>query len=888
MRMPAAFMIGWLLGLAVLHQLPQLPSSRLAGLMLAVGGALVLLRVGACWRAAGSEGWRARQPQTPRETPAHGPPAGEPGEEQGGGPAPLSRPRVLPLSGADWTRSCRTQRAARRTRVMAIMPAPMPTLMPTLMLAMSLVAGGLGGLGSGSLRAAQGLEARMAPALEGHEIDVEATVQALPQAVQGFGGAPGWRLVLALAPLPGAAWPVGAPRQVLALGYPMPPALGWRACERWQLRLKLQQAPGLANPHGFDQALWMLEQDLQGRAQIRPGGQRLAEAPWHCLSHWREAWRERLQARLGGGSGPGLLAALSLGDQAAIPAADWQVYRDTGVAHLVAISGAHITMFAWGVAALVSALWRRSERLCLACPAPRAGCWLGVVTAIAYAAFAGWGVPAQRTVWMLLGLAVLQEGAWRWPWPLSLLAAAWLVGLLDPWAITQAGFWLSFGAVALLMSQGRQRPPAGWRAHVMALLREQGLVTLGLAPLTLILFQQLSVVGLLANLVAIPLVSFVLTPLALAGGVWAPLWALGVALAEPWLDLMRALALWPAAVVSVPVAPAWAQAAALLGAALLVLPLPRSWRLAGLPLLLGLLWPVVPPTPPGRFDLLAADVGQGAAVLVRTHSHHLLYDAGPRWGTGADAGQRVLLPLIRALGWTPLDVLLLSHQDLDHVGGAPALLRQLGPPLLRTSLPPGHGLLAGRAHVPCERGQAWDWDGVHFEILHPGPPPTAPPRTLAAARPNHRSCVLRVRDASGHSALLTGDVEAPDEAAMVAGSPGGEVLRSEVLMLPHHGSRTSSTPALIAAVAPRLAFAQAGYLNRFGHPHGEVLARYRAAGIPVWQSAGCGAWSWRSGAVWPHCERDRDPRYWQMRPPVAQPQQPPPPAWPGEGLPDEP
>ncbi len=786
--MPAAFMLGWLLGLAGLHQLAQLP-------------------------------------------PAHWP----------------------------WLMLCSSALLASALLLRCLPGAFRVVLLLTL--------GLLAGLGSGCLRAEQRLQARLGPALEGQEIEVQAEVLALPQAVQGFAGGPGWRLVLGLAPLQGQVLPPGAPRQVLALGYPATGQAPWRACERWQLRLRLQRSPGLANPHGFDQALWMLEQDLQARAQIRPGQQqRLAGAPWHCLAHWREAWRERLQARLGSGGAAGLLVALSVGDQAAIPAPDWQVYRDTGVAHLMAISGLHITMFAWGLSALVAALWRRSEALSLIVPAPRAGAWLGVAAAAAYAAFTGWGVPAQRTVWMLLGLACLQQGAWRWPWPLRLLGAAWLVCLLDPWAVCQAGFWLSFGAVALLMSQGRTPEAPGWRARLGALLREQGVVTLGLAPLTLILFQQLSLVGVLANLLAIPLVSFVITPLALAGIAWPACWTLGAWLAAQGLALLALMAAWPVAVLSLPVAPAWAQAAALAGAALMVLPLPRAWRLAGLCLLPGLLWPVVPRPPPGRFELLAADVGQGTAVLVRTGQHLLLYDTGPRWGGGADAGQRVLLPLLRALGWGPLDALMLSHQDLDHVGGAAAVLRQLRPRLLRSSLPPGHPLLQGQAHEPCERGQHWDWDGVRFELLHPGPP--EPPRTQAAARPNHRSCVLRITDAHGHSALLTGDVEAPDEALMLS---EGQVLPSEVLLLPHHGSRTSSTPALLAAAAPRLALAQAGYRNRFGHPHPEVLARYRAAGIPVWQSPGCGAWRWLSGEAWPTCERQRDPRYWQLPDLVAQP-----------------
>jgi competence protein ComEC len=293
------------------------------------------------------------------------------------------------------------------------------------------------------------------------------------------------------------------------------------------------------------------------------------------------------------------------------------------------------------------------------------------------------------------------------------------------------------------------------------------------------------------------------------------------------------------AVWTVPAAPAWAQAAGLLAALLLVLPLPPRWRWWAVPLVLPLLWPPLQRPAEGEFELLAADVGQGTAVLVRTREHLLVYDAGPQYAPDSDAGQRVLLPLLRWRGERRIDVLLLSHRDTDHVGGARALLLNLPVGELLSSIEAEHPLwaLAPRARR-CETGQRWLWDGVQFEVLHPGP--EASPRW----RPNATSCVLRVQAASGRSALLTGDIEAMQELAMVGRF--GTALRSDVLLVPHHGSQTSSTAPFLDAVQPEVAVVQSGYRNRFGHPAPDVLARLRARVEVVHGSPACGAWSWSS------------------------------------------
>jgi competence protein ComEC len=328
---------------------------------------------------------------------------------------------------------------------------------------------------------------------------------------------------------------------------------------------------------------------------------------------------------------------------------------------------------------------------------------------------------------------------------------------------------------------------------------------------------------------------------------------------------LQALAAWPAAVWHVAVAPAWALAAGLLGGAVAVMPLPWRLRLLGVPLMLPLLWPSVPRPAPGQFELVAVDVGQGTAVLVRTRAHLLVFDAGPAWGPGSDAGARVLLPLLRARGERRIDRLMLSHRDTDHTGGAGALLAGLPVGALHTALEPGHPLReapGGPAHQTCEAGQRWHWDGVDFEVLHPAPGRVD--EAAAPARANTVSCVLRVASPQG-SVLLTGDIEAAQEATLVQSL--GPSLRSDVLLVPHHGSRTSSSEVFLDAVAPRIAVVQAGYRSRYGHPAPAVMRRYGARSIAVVRSDTCGAWTWPAGAhpTLGRCTRGEAPRYWHHR-----------------------
>ena len=746
------------------------------------------------------------------------------------------------------------------------------------------------------------------PALQGRDIAVTGTVLAMPQLSED---AVRFRLGIETAMLDGQA--VALPPQLL---------LGWyagfagreaksvladsgdaqeaalalelaqqrrpqvlRAGDRWQMTVRLKAPHGNSNPFGFDYELWLWEQGVQATGYVRAGPRdppprRLAGAgSWgHAVERARQSVREDIYQRIDDRQRAGVLAALVMGDQNAIERADWDVFRATGVAHLMSISGLHITMFAWAASLLIGQLWRRSARLtprlCLAVPASRAGALGGLALAALYALFSGWGVPAQRTIWMLATVVLLRQSGRQWPWLLTWLLAMAVVVAIDPWALMQAGFWLSFVAVGVLFATDSGASGTGaerasgrfgiktcprWLAAPLAGLlraaREQWVVTLALTPLSLLLFNQVSLVGLLANALAIPWVTLLVTPLAMGGVLYAPLWDVAGTAVGLLAWFLQALSRWPLASVDVAAAPLWCAVAGVLGGGLVAMRLSWRWRALGVPLLLPVLLWQPARVPPGQFELLAADIGQGNAVLVRTAGHSLLYDAGPRFSPDNDAGQRVLVPLLRALG-ERIDIVMLSHRDSDHTGGAPAVLAMQPQAQLTSSIEDGHPLQALRPSGRCMAGQRWAWDGVAFEVLHPAAGDYAAP-----ASTNALSCVLRV-STGARTALLVGDIEAPQELRLVGADPAR--LKADFLLVPHHGSKTSSSAAFLDAVRPQVALAQAGYRNRFGHPAALVVARYEARGVQLARSDACGAARWQSDApAQITCQRQAQPHYWQ-------------------------
>ena len=597
----------------------------------------------------------------------------------------------------------------------------------------------------------------------------------------------------------------GFPQRIRAAWYRTDEPL--RAGDCWRFTLRLRAVHGSLNPGGFDYEGWLFRQGIGATASVRDAAR--CDAPAGGVVAWRQRVSDAIRAAVPEHVATGMLVALTVGDQSAIAAADWDLFRLTGTTHLVAISGFNIAIVA-GVAFFAWRwLWAAWPRLCLWLPAQRAGLLGAALSAGAYALLAGFEPPVQRAV-LMLWIALAALWSHRLSQPARLLAVAWwAVLLLDPFAITSPGLWLSFGAVAAIfyVSLGRLRPPGLWHG----LVHLQLLIAVALAPLSLFFFHGTSWIAPLVNLLAVPFFTL-LTPWVLAGVLlllaWPAAGAPVLQAAAAALAAFRQALAWAAELPDLwlPASPPLgALALAVAGCVLLFAPRGLPLRLLGFACLVPLLPGPVPP-PRGALELTALDVGQGLAIVVRTARHTLVYDAGPAFEDGFDAGESVVAPFLLRQGVREVDLLLLSHGDQDHAGGVGAVRRLLR---VRREL----GTPAGEA---CHAGQAWEWDGVRFELLHPED---------AAWRGNDASCVLRIEGA--FTALLAGDIEAPAEAALVAAH--GARLRSDVLVAPHHGSRTSSTPAFVAAAAPALVVYGAGWRNHFRHPRPEVVARYRAA-----------------------------------------------------------
>ncbi|MCM8565822.1 DNA internalization-related competence protein ComEC/Rec2 [Thauera linaloolentis] len=638
--------------------------------------------------------------------------------------------------------------------------------------------------------------------------------------------------------------------------------------ERWRFTVRLKRPHGFHNPGGFDYEAWLLERGLRATGYVRGGAQRLdadAAGPMDVVHRLRDAVRERFAAVLGDAPYAGILVALVIGEQRGIPPGQWEVFRRTGVAHLVAISGMHITLAAAIAGGSLGWIWRRIPGLVLRCPVRRAQALAAVLAGTGYALLAGLGIPVQRALIMLFVVAVaLYRG--RFILPSRVLALALLAVLvLDPWACLSAGFWLSFGAVAAIgfMLGGRRDAVGGWRAA----LRVQLGISLALLPLLVMLFQSLPLLSPLANAVAIPLVNFIITPFALLAAL-LPLDFL-LQWGHQATALMMVFVEWLAAFEPgywrQPAPPMWLGTLAMAAAAGALLPRGTPGRMAALVALAGLLaWPAPRPGA-GAFVARVLDVGQGLAVHVQTEKHELMFDTGPPYGAHADAGARVVLPYLQALGVVRLDGVVLSHDDSDHVGGAGSIAAAMEVDRWWSS-----GKWALAAHTaaaagPCLAGQRWRWDGVDFEFLHPA---AEAPELAGKRHDNDRSCVLRVANAAG-TLLLLGDVETTGEEAMLL-RHGGEKLAADVVVSAHHGSRSSSSPALVDATLPQAVIHAVGHRNPFGHPHPEVWARWAGAGARNWRTDSQGAVeAWfpadADAGVSLTAQRLRAPRYWHGR-----------------------
>ncbi|MDH3377300.1 MAG: DNA internalization-related competence protein ComEC/Rec2 [Gammaproteobacteria bacterium] len=632
--------------------------------------------------------------------------------------------------------------------------------------------------------------------------------------------------------------------------------------DSWQFTVRLKRPRGVKNPGAFDYEAWMFGRRISATGYVvnafpptylGPGPSR------YGIQRFRANTARFIESTLDGHAAAGLIVALAVGHRHAVTNSDWQILRSTGTAHLMAISGLHIGLVSGMVYWLASQLWRRCGQAPLHWPASCTGAVSGLAAAIGYAALSGLSVPTQRAVVMVAVVVAAMLLRRRCRVRDAISVAMFVVLVLDPLVVTTAGFWLSFGAVALIgavlarrhrivavrdanfgsdADRTRVNPSRRVLESVRLRLQRAAIVQLslvfGLAPLSLYTFGEMSVVSPLANAVAIPIVGFIVVPLSLLGvGAFAigaqPGAKILFHIAVEVLDLvwrgLSDLAAWSLAAWTQPTLPDWVLAVGVLGVVLWLLPrgVPVRW-LAAVAVALLLVWPV--PRPPwGGVWVSVLDVGQGLAVVAQTRQRVLVFDTGPRFRSGLSMGHLALVPFLRNQGIRRIDRLVVSHDDNDHIGGIDALREAFPIDEIFANRPES---LPGA--TPCHRGQNWMWQGVHFEFLHP-----QAPNPLSG---NDASCVLRVSSSHG-SVLIPGDIEAGAELALVGHY--GPNLASDVLVVPHHGSRTSSTGLFLGAVRPRTALISAGYRNRYGHPHTDVLSRYRQAQIEVYSTSDSGA-----------------------------------------------
>lgn len=706
----------------------------------------------------------------------------------------------------------------------------------------------IGGVVWVSFRAGLILADRLAPELEGRDLTLTGIVADIPRPADY-----GVRFEFAIteAQVDGAR--ITAPRRVLLTSalHEFSP----RAGQHWRVRARLKRPHGFQNPGGFDYEAYLFRARIGAtgyvRAELTPEPI-VAGAGRFAIDALRQHLGERIETLLAGNDYAGLVVALANGNGRGVSDTQWEVLRQTGTLHLVAISGLHISLIGGLAFFLGRFLWALPGFTVLRLPAPHAGAIAAMVAATAYAALAGFVIPTQRA---LIMLAVAMAGIWwrrRIP-PSQILAIALLLVLVhDPLAVMAPGFWLSFAAVAVILYVAHGSTPLSlWRRWGYL----QWAIAVGMLPLMLWLFQQASLVAPLANLIAVPVFDVLAVPLTLAG-----VGLLGLGLESMATPLFKAAAgllqgLWYVlqALATIDVGQ-WVQhrpsgvplVAALIGVAWLLAP--RGWpaRWIGLVWLLPMLW-LRPAGPgPGEVWFTLLDVGQGLAAVARTERHILVYDTGARFSTRFDAGGAVVLPYLRAHGIDRVDRLIVSHGDNDHIGGAASLLRLLPVARVQSSVPERLGA------EPCVAGESWRWDGVEFTILNPPPD--------GAESDNDGSCVLSIKSRYGR-VLLPGDIAKRAERRLLASATH---LAADILIAPHHGSKSSSTAGFVDAVKPRHVVFPVGYRNRYRHPHPQVVERYTAIGAQRYDSATSGALEFRLRAdgIAVAAYRDRARRYW--------------------------
>lgn len=604
--------------------------------------------------------------------------------------------------------------------------------------------------------------------------------------------------------------------------------------DEWQFKVKIKKIHGLQNPGSFDFETWSLQKGLQATGSVINDQYNQYLTHYYLqypLSQLRQLILNKIKNVMPVSATSSWLLALIVGERHGMQKADWEVLKKTGTNHLMAIAGLHIGIVSGLLGYLVGFFWRQFPKLIVWLPAQEASAYVCLISAWFYSALAGFSIPTQRaclmlTIFMVMKLIRRESSSWH-VWSLSLL----IVLMINPLSILTESFWLSFGTLALIiygMSARLNAKGWWWRWG-----RVQWVIGFGLLPLSLVLFQEFSLVSLLVNSIAIPWLEFFILPfcllsiffvfylpvishylLCLADKSLAVLWKILTWFAD------APFSTWYAAMPN-----AWVLCCVITGCILLLMPRGMPGRWLSIIWLLPLLCFQYPRPDKNDLWLTVLDVGQGLSVVVQTHQHTLIYDAGPNMG-GNDAGERIVLPYLRTQGIKHVDAMVISHGDNDHIGGAKAIINALPVLEIKTSVPEK---FPETLVTTCLAGQHWEWDGVNFTFLYPSG------RDLGLN--NDSSCVLKIEN-SKHKVLLTGDIERYAEERLLAESAD---LSADILIAPHHGSKTSAIPAFLEAVHPTVVLYATGYLNRYHFPHAEVVKRYSELGVMQWNTVDTGA-----------------------------------------------
>ena len=634
-------------------------------------------------------------------------------------------------------------------------------------------------------------------------------------------------------------------------------SVGWygqhpsvHAGEWWQLRLKLKPPHGLQNKTGFHELPWLLASEIAATAYVKKSADNhRLQKPANRVLAWRAHTIVWIDSILPKGATRAFIVALWVGSRDEFAAKDWLVLQNTATVHLVAIAGLHLGFIFWVVRCFAVFVCQWIPRLALWVPVPKLAALLATCGAFFYALGAGFELPAQRALWMMVfGVFFYLKDHPLSLWNVMTLAACMLL-FLNPWVILTMGFWMSFAAVFwivcaiepkdLLYSAHQKKAP--WRRHLKQVFWVHLYLWLGLTPLILFNFGQSACYGLVANAIAIPWVGFVVLPLCIVANVLhffnspGAVWVVHLAAHCLWplWQVLASISHWPGGtwhigLFTIP-------SVVFLSLAVFYALLPRGVPFRGWAVffVLPALFAHPATLPKGAVQMTVLDVGQGLAIVVRTKKHVLIYDTGPHYFQGFDAGQAVVLPFLQYLGIKSRARMVVSHADNDHSGGALSVLHGKAVDEILSSVPKDRqkAIFGDQTSKvkPCVSGQHWRWDGVQFTMISP--------EVGQVYQGNNSSCVLKVT-AYGKSLLLTGDIEKKVEKKLVQEK---KPVQAEVLVAPHHGSNTSSTQLFIRAVRPKYVLMSAGYKNRFHFPSSSVLARYHAAHVKVYNTAYQGA-----------------------------------------------